>query len=312
MNEALERILVIKLGALGDLVLCCSAFEAIRRAHPSAQIALLTMPPFEKFIRKMPWFDEILIDTRPPMKDLCGWSQLIGKVRAFAPNRVYDLQGKFRQSILYFSLGGPFGAEWSGAAPLCSHPRCWPPKPEMHYTDFVAAQLERANVHPRREVDYSWLDAPVDKFSLPQPYAVLIPGCAPTRPYKRWPAQKYAELAKNFLKDGLSVVAIGTSAEADVIRDICAACPEVIDLSGKTSLFEVAGVCRNAKLVVGNDTGPVHMAGAVGTKTLSLFSDQVNPVWSSPRGLRTAYLQGHPLSDLSVEAVVQQLSSMPE
>jgi ADP-heptose:LPS heptosyltransferase len=306
-----ERILVIRLGALGDLVLCFAAFQTIRKAHPGAEIALLTMPAFQGFARQMPWFDTVLTDLRSPRYRIDIWWQLWRSIRRFRPTRVYDLQGKSRQDVLYFLLGGPLGPEWSGAAPFCSHPRLWPPQPGMHFVDFLAAQLERARINVGGGVDLSWLDGAVEGLGLPERYALIIPGCAPERLYKRWPAEKYAELAMRLKEKGLGCVAIGTVSDGYAISEIAARAPHVIDLCGKTSLGQVAALARRAACVVGNDTGPTHLAAAVGGRTVALMSDKVDPVWSAPRGPHAVWLQGKPLGELGVAEVLDELQERP-
>lgn len=305
-----EKILVIRLGALGDLVLCFQAFAAIREAHPGAEIALLTMPAFSGFGLKMPWFDKIITDSRPSIHEPREWLSLVRSIRKFNPDRVYDLQGKLRQTILYALLGGPLKTEWSGAAPFCSHPRFWPPAKGMHFTDFITAQLKNAGIHPLANIDLSWLDAPVDDFNLPSSYAVFIPGCAPTRTYKRWPPARYAELAVLLWQRGIDSIAIGTSSDAAAIEEIKSLAPHVRDLSGKTSLAEVATMARRSACVIGNDTGPTHLAAAVGANTLTLMSEFVNPEWSAPRGPRARYKCGHPLSELKTEEVMDALKML--
>lgn len=307
-----EKILIIKLGALGDLILCQEAFASIRAHHPEAEIALLTMPAFEPFARQMPWFDRVLTDPRPKLAQPHKWLKLIRDVRAFAPTRVYDLQGKFRQTLLFFALGGPWrGPEWSGAAPGCSHPRLWPPREGMPYTDFVAAQLEKAGVKRTGASDLSWLDGPMIAAALPARFALFIPGCAPGRLYKRWPPLHYAMLAKRLAEKGLVCLAVGTKADRDSIEAICRLAPDVMDLSGRTSLGQLAALARRAEIVIGNDTGPTHIAAACGARTLALMSDRVNPLWSAPKGPRATWLQGKPLTALSVEDVLLRLQNEP-
>lgn len=303
-----ERILVIRLGALGDLILCFQAFHEIRRAHPGAEIALLTMPAFAGFARTMPWFDRVITDERAPLARAGEWLDLVRQIRAFRPDRVYDLQGKLRQNILYFLLGCVRG--WSGAAPFCSYPRLWPPQPGMHFTDFAAAQLRRADVPQQPPADLAWLDAPVAELALPDRYAVLIPGCAPDRLYKRWPAENYAALANRLRARGIASVAVGTKADADAIAAIRAKAPQLVDLSGRTSLHQLAAVMRRSVCVIGNDTGPTHLAAAVGAPTLALMPEQVNAAWSAPRGLRARALRGCPLARLAVDEVLLALEPM--
>ncbi len=299
-----ERIMVIRLGALGDLTLCFRAFQSIRSAHKDARIAILTQPAFAGFAGSMPWFDEVLADTRPPAWRIGEWRRLIARARKFAPTRVYDLQGKPRQSFLYMALGGALaGPEWSGAAPFCSHPRPWPPQEGMHYTDFVAAQLLSAGVEQVAEsaVEKDWLSESVEEFLLPEKYALLIPGCAPNRSYKRWHPAKYAALADRLKEKGVACVAIGTGHDTAAIREITALSENVADLSGRTTLKQVAELARRAVAVIGNDTGPTHLAAAAGGRVIALMSEKVNPVWSAPKGSDARWIQGRPLRDLAVE-----------
>jgi len=324
-----ERILVIKLGALGDLVLCASAFAAIRAHHPDAEIAILTGKPFAAFALAMPWFDKVLIDPRPKITEPLKWIRLIRDVRSFAPTRVYDFQGKKRQAILYYVLGRP---HWSGAVKGCSHPRPWPPVKGQHYTDFVAAQLEAAGVPTKdfsstfqnrhsgavscccerpqdlsgmtKSASLSWLDGDLAAFNLPEKFAIIVTGCSPQHPHKMWPASHYAALADRFKEKGMAVIAIGTKADAPSVEAVRALAPHVIDLTGQTSLGQVAALARRAEIVVGNDTGPTHIAAAVGAKTVALMSEKVDPLWSSPRGPKATWVGGKSLQTVAVAEVM--------
>ena len=303
MTTSKERILVIRLGALGDLVFCFQSFHEIRLAHPNAEIALLTRAPFAEFAKAMPWFDRVIIDTHPTFTQPVAWARLVGEIRAFAPTRVYDLQGKIRQTIMYMLLGGCLGVEWSGAAPLCKFPRVWPPTPNMHFTDFLAAQLRVANIPAALPPRLAWLDASSPKFVPTVPYAVLVPGCTPKALYKRWPPEKYAEVANKLRPRNLACLVVGTQADAEAAAIIKAGAPHVTDLCGQTNLFELAGLLRHASIVIGNDTGPMHLGAALGAPTLALFSEKTNPVWSKPPGKKVAWRQSPALADLSVGEV---------
>ena len=298
-----ERILVIRLGALGDLVMCGQAFQDIHAEHPDAEIALLTSPAFADFARVMPWFNRVLVDPRPGFADPLGWVKLLSAIRKYAPTRVYDLQGKRRQTILYLLLGGPFGPVWSGAAPGCRSPRVWPPKPDMHFIDFLAAQLRVAGVTASSPVSWSWLTAPLDALNLPARYVLFTPGCTPKLAQKRWPPSSYAALANRLQQSGLPVVMVGTQQDAAIIAAIKAEAPLVIDLCNRTSLAQLAALARGSLATIGNDTGPMHLAAAVGAPTLALFSGHTNPVWSSPPGVRVLWLQRDPLRNLGVDEV---------
>lgn len=314
-----SRILVIRLGALGDLVMCFAAFNAIRAAHPHAKIALLTGAAFANFARLMPWFDEVIIDPRPACWNVPAWWRLVSRVQRFAPTHVFDLQGKRRQNVLFHLLDTARHLRhdkemvWSGAAKGCSHPRPWPPRPDMHWTEFLAAQLAAAGV-PHVAADskaLAWLDAPLNKFALPPRYALLIAGCSPQHPHKRWLPRGFAELADRLADAGIVSLAIGTHHDAAAIAAITALSCNVVNLTGKTTLPELAALARGATCVIGNDTGPVHVAAAVGARVVALLSGKTNKTWSSPCnfvGENEEYvhvLQAHNIADISVEEVWQ-------
>jgi hypothetical protein len=305
-----ERILVIRLSALGDIVQCFQAFHDIRRAHPKAHIALLTMPAFAGFAKEMPWFDRVIIDQRAPIWRIDLWRDLLSKIAAFNPTRVYDLQAKRRQNILYWLTGGPLGREWSGSAPFCTFGRIDPVPTDIHFTAFVADQLNRAGLESSGTPDLSWLKASINTFNLPPRYAVLVPGCGAGRDYKQWPVAHYAAIARRLIAAGYGVVTVGTSSDKAVVDALVTEVPDIIDLCGQTSLLQLGGLARAAVAVLGNDTGPTHLMAAVGAPTLALFSERVNAVWCAPRGQTIRWLQGHPLQKLLPDEVFLALGHM--
>ncbi len=306
-----ERILVIRYGALGDMIYCFQSFAEIRAAHPRAEITVLTAPAFVEFAKRMPWFDHVMPDPHPTLRQPLVWWKLAKQIREQNFTRVYELHGKLRQSILYGLIGGPIWApEWSGAAPLCSHPRLWPPQPNTHFEDFLAAQLRLADVPAQQRADLAWLDGPVDGLDLPPRYAVIVPGCTAGQNYKRWPAENYAAVVRYLKDQDIPVIAVGTKADTDAISVIKTLAPDLIDLSGRTSLFQLAGVLRRAALIIGNDTGPMHMGAALGAPTLALLSGSTNPVWSAPRQPGAQWLKEQVLSSLPVGKVLLALPAL--
>ena len=121
------RILVIRLGALGDVVLSCGPFQAIRRHHKGSHITLLTTQPYVDFLKNSDWFDEIIIDHRPSFWQVRKWIRLSKFLRAGNFDRIYDLQTSDRSGWYYKLLGPGKGPEWSGIVRGCSHPRPFPP-----------------------------------------------------------------------------------------------------------------------------------------------------------------------------------------
>src|ERR1700722_4132790 len=107
-----QRILVIKLGALGDFVQAMGPAAAIRAHHPNAKLTLLTAAPFAELARAAPYFDYVWIDERPRALDLGGWWRLRRKLRAGHFDRVYDLQTSSRSSGYFHLMAMGRRPEW--------------------------------------------------------------------------------------------------------------------------------------------------------------------------------------------------------
>ena len=178
----MDRILVIKLGALGDFIQALGPMQAIRKHHAGGYIVLLTTPPFAELARASMLFDDIWLDSRPPLWNVAAWVKLIKKMRAGGFARVYDLQTSERTGWYYLLMGGAFkrAPEWSGIAPFCSHPHANPKRNEMHSMDRQAEQLKIAGIEFVGFPDLSFLRADVARFRLPPRYVLLIPGGALT------------------------------------------------------------------------------------------------------------------------------------
>jgi len=305
-----ERILVIKHGALGDFLLATGAFQAIRRHHAGAEITLLTTRAYAEFGRATGWFDRVWIDPKPRAWRIAAWLGLVRRLRRAGFARVYDLQHSDRTHA-YFRLLGGARPEWSGIAPGCSHPHANPGRDAMHTLEREAEQLAMAGIDAVPPPDVSWLDADIARFGLGDGFALLVPGGSAHRPEKRWPAVNYAALARQLAGRGIAPVLIGAAAERAEIAAIAAACPEAIDLCDKTALAEIAALARRAAVAVGNDTGPMHLIALACAPVVVLYSAASEPAQTAPRGPSVTVLRRPSLDDLTVEAVVAALPPLP-
>jgi ADP-heptose:LPS heptosyltransferase len=302
------RILVIKLGALGDIVQALGPAAAIRRHHADAEIILLTTAPFANFLREAPYFDAVWVDGRPGPLALAGLWRLRRRLRDAGFSRVYDLQTSTR-SNWYFRLLGPGPRpDWSGIARGASHPHDNPARNALHTLDRQADQLRRAGISEVPPPDLSWVRADLERFRLPERLVVLVPGGAPHRPEKRWPVERFGTLATAVLSRGAVPVVIGGLAERALGAAISAACPAARDLTGGTDLAEVAALGRRALWAVGNDTGPMHLLVAAGAPATVLYSAASDPALTAPRGPRVVILRRPDLGVLGVEEVAATLA----
>ncbi|MCR9212160.1 MAG: glycosyltransferase family 9 protein [Proteobacteria bacterium] len=302
-----ENILVIKHGALGDVILAQSPFQAIRKHHPDAKITLLTTKPFASFLEKSGLFDEIWTDDRPKLWHFKKLFTLIDKLRSGNFDRVYDLQTSTRSNSYLRFFPNNRKPEWCGVAKGCSHPHLSPLRTKIHTIERHVDQLGVAGIDDIPAADFSWAYTDTSKFYLPEQFALLVPGGSAHRPEKRWPESKFAALAAYLNEKRVTPVLIGGSAETEAIAEIREACPDAIDLSSQTELGDIAALGNMAKIAIGNDTGPLHLISAVGCSTIVLFSNASDPHMSRPRGRDVTVLQKDSLSDLSLEEVLKSM-----
>lgn len=280
-----ERILVIKLSALGDVVLAMGPFAAIRDAHPDAHITVLTTRPYIDLIRASGFFDSIAIDRRPKLSQPREILALRRFLRNGKFNRVYDLQTSDRSGFYYKLFWPGPKPEWSGIARGCSHPHANPQRDSMHSIDRMAEQLADAGIANVPLPSLSGPDIDLERFGIRSPFVLICPGGAPHRPAKRWTAERFGLLAKKLADYRLTPVLIGTESEADVLSKIDQMCPKARNLMGRTGFLDIAALAARSVLAIGNDTGPMHIAAAAGAPSIVLFSRESDPKLSAPRGL---------------------------
>ena len=311
-----ERVLVIKLGALGDFVQALRAMAEIRRAHPKARITLLTTPPYAELAQACGCFDAVDTGGRP--QGLAALFALARRLRQGRYQRVYDLQTSSR-SAGYIWAFAPVFPEWSGISPGSSHRHRNPRRDLMQTLDRLWDQLAEAGVTPPLPEgsapgpDLGWAVAASDRERPPLeerlfirgPYALLAPGASPGRPRKRWPVQGYADLAAALVRKGVTPVVIGGPQEISLGEAIAKAAPGAVVAAGRTKLVDIAALGARADLVIGNDTGPAYLAALAGAPSLILFSGDSDPALCAPRGGRIAVMQRNDLSDLEASEVIK-------
>ena len=298
-----RNILIVKLGAFGNIVLSLAAFAAIRQHHPDARISVLTSSAYADWLRTFPYFDDVLVDPRPAWWDLPTARRLGRMLAAGHFSRVYDLQTNTRSSRYFWLFPAKHRPEWSGIAFGASHPDRDPARGALHDAQRQLGQLRQAGITTFPPADLSWCRGDIARFGLPADFALLVPGSSPDRLAKRWPAAYYQALAKRLADRGVASVILGAGAEKGLAVDI----PAGIDLIGQTSFADLAELARAARFAVGNDTGPMHLIATAGCPSITLFSGASNPLLCAPVGRWSRFLQRPDLADLPVEAVLKEL-----
>jgi ADP-heptose:LPS heptosyltransferase len=296
-----EKILVIKLGALGDIILVMGHIRAIRRHHPTAHISILTRPAYEELFKKSGLCDEVIIDCQFKIFQVICQYQFLKRLKEYHFDRVYDLQNNDRTKGYFFFLKY-WAKEWVGSVVGATYGITDTTRHHKHALFSHTENLKLAGISNIEIDDLAWME-PVNNIRLPVNSVLLVAGCAPSRPQKRWPAGQYRQIAERLIENGYHPVLIGTKAERDV-NSFIANGLNVTDLTEKTHLYDLPFLARQARGAIGNDTGPIHVLAVTGIPVLALFDSRQSTVaLSAPQGKNAKTIEVEDLSALTVERV---------
>jgi ADP-heptose:LPS heptosyltransferase len=297
-----RRIVVLRANGLGDFVVAQPALAALRAAYPDATITLVTSPPVAALLDGRPSpVDEVLAAPRvagvrgEPGGAPDDAPEVVEEFCAVLRERRFDLGvqlhgggGNANPLLLRFGARVTAGSRAPGAAPLDR---------TVPWTDFqhdvlrwleVVALVGAEPVHLRPRIAVTGADrvaaAHAARDVNPADRLVAVhPGA--TDPRRRWPPHRLGELGAALTARGARVVLLGGTGDAALLDEVRAglgrAADRAIDLAGHLSLGGLVGVLERADLFVGNDSGPRHLAEAVGTATVGVFT-RANLVDVSP------------------------------
>jgi len=272
----MTRLLVVRLGSLGDLVHTLPAVAAIHRVHPSLEIDWLVDAVHRDFLSLVPWLSEVqVLEDR----SASGWLRARGRLRARAYDVAVDFQGLIKSAALARLsgarqvLGFDRAALREGAAAPLYTTRV-PVGDHGHVIDKnlrLAAELGAAPEpleFPLREVASPVADEV--RAQVGDAIAIVNPGAA--WPNKRWPADRFGQIAAHLRRrHALAPVVIWGPGERELADAVVAASGGTAAVAPPTSLSDLVALSRGARVMVSGDTGPLHIAAAVGVPVVGLF-----------------------------------------
>ncbi len=274
-----RRLLLIRQGSFGDLILLLPALERARVLFPRAQITLLVRERYRAFLEQV----------RPPV---ALWSVESWWQAACVPPLNYDAALDFHADPRCLLLGrrharwlAGSGIRGGGAWLDCEVPFPRFAEAAQRWVGMVEAAagvpLSHARVRPRVRLAAEWQTAGQQCWPAAAPAPVLLhPGCG--TPAKRWPLAFWVGLARRCVAQGWPLLIVGGPADAALGATLAGRSGgSVVSLAGATGWDALAGLAARARAVVAPDTGIIHLARALGTPTLALFGPQSPAVWGA-------------------------------
>jgi lipopolysaccharide heptosyltransferase I len=300
-------LLVVRLGSLGDLVHTLPAVAAIRRAHPGAIVDWLVDAAHVEFLELVPILSSIV---RLPSRSARGWFEARRQLRAKRYDVALDFQGLLKSAALARLSGARRVAGFdraslreSMAAPLYTERvaidrDCHVIDKNLRLAAVVGAGLgETTREFPIRDVESAALrsvqSGGVREFALINPAAAW--------PNKRWPAERFGRLAAWMReRHQLPAVVLWGPGEEALAHDVARAAGGSAIVAPPTRMADLVALARAARLIVSGDTGPLHIAAAVGTPVVALFGP-TNPRRNGPWALGDVALSRYAHCDCHYE-----------
>ena len=284
-NGPLKRILVTRTDRLGDLVLSTPVFQALREKFPEAHIACLTFLENRGVVEGNPSLNEVILYDKKGKEK--SWLGNLRFARALARKRfdlAIHLHSTHRMHLVSWLAGVPLRVGYRKKSGWALTHTIEDRKGEglKHEAEYnfdllkffgIGLPEKISTYFPLRERDQISLSLLLKNLGVDKgrPYVVLNPSAS--CPSKIWPADRFARLADQIqTQHGFQIVLIGSKADRRFSLKVKeGAASPVMDLSGKLSLGHLGWFLKGARLLISNDSGPVHVAAAVGTPVISIF-----------------------------------------
>lgn len=292
-----SRILVMKFFGIGSIQLASPLIRAVRRAWPEASLVFVTFQANAGFVRLMPDVDEVWgVRTSSPWAFVRDTLGLLARFRQRPVRLVLDLEFFSKYSAVLgflsrapFRLGYALPVFWRRR--LTSHFVAM--APQLHivdcYLQFAGAlglATEPALVPPR--VGGRAAASVLPRLPVPGPLVVVNVNAGETSLLRRWPPERFAEVAERLAGAGATLAFVGSAAERPYVQSVLGRLSPAAALrswngAGELSPEDLVALLAEARLVLSNDSGPLHLAASLGRPTLSLFGPET-PRRYGPRG----------------------------
>ena len=311
----MAKILIIKLGSLGDIAQISGAIKDISENHKDDEIHIMTTKPYFGLFKKNPNISNVILDKRLPRYNLIYLYSLMKNIKKYKFSKVYDLQNSSRTSF-YKKILFPKATKdtWSSTETTLPTGTSKDDFDKDSVLSRFDHQLKSSGINTRHTLspDFSWSLTDISQiknYHQLEKYIVLFPFCSPHLTSKKWPY--YNDLInlinENYDNNYKIVIAPGPNEikEASNINALC-----ILDNGKALAISQLASLIKDSSFVVANDTGPAHITAHLGSRGVALFGSHTSPFKVSIERENFKAIQAPELSKLSAEKVFERMSEI--
>ncbi|MBI4982587.1 MAG: lipopolysaccharide heptosyltransferase II [Candidatus Omnitrophica bacterium] len=301
-----KRILIVRTDRIGDVLLSTPVIKAIRAAYPNAYIAMMVSPYAREIVEGNPDLDEVIIYDKDikhkSWKNSIKFSQRLRKIM-FDLALILHPTSRVHLLVFFARIHKRVGYDRKLGFLLTDRITHVKQFGERHESDYALDLVRYLGIQandkslfmPIKPESERWVNEVFNQMGIKDNEKLLAIHSAASCPSKIWPVKRFAELADKMIeKYGFKVLVVAGAKDASLARGVIKLMKnQVIDLAGKTSVSQLASVLKRCQLFVSNDSGPVHIASAVGTPVISIFGRNqkgLSPVRWGPVGAKDQFL----------------------
>ena len=332
-RQAPLSFLVVLMGSLGDLVRGLCLADALKRgSRPGCRVAWLVEPQWRQLLQDHPHIDQLIVFDRP--RGIAALPRLYRQLRQRHFDVTLDLQRHFKSGMFSWMSGARrrIGFHRRNAKEfnwLFNNDPIAYQGDHLNKLEHYLKFIEHLGMPRPQRLDFGLSHHRIERLNpalaerLPHPFVAVVMGSS--WPTKDWPEEHYRKMVRLLLdQKQLGVVLIGDRSQAAAAHRLVSEMPSnrLLSLAGTTSLPEVTGVLQAAAAAVGPDSGPGHLAAAVGTPYVSLFGptapERVAPydcedlVVQTPEPCRGCYRKRCPLPTQTCMAAIMPAMVLPK
>ena len=302
-----KKILIIKFGGLGDIVLSLNAIYSIKKKFKN-KIFLLTEKPYESFFQKSKWFEKIITIRRSLIYSL-DILEIKRKLDVDKIEKVFDLQTS-RRSSYYLKIFNERRSEINGIGKFANKKHNNKNRNEMHTIPRQEEQLKISNIKFQKKPDLNWLFKSEKVLNMGNKISLIVPGGSKKRMNKRIPLEIYDEIIKTLLTRSITPILIGADDDETVCRKLKKKFPTIKNLCNETNFFQIAYLSKKSLISFGNDTGPMHIISRGNNPTFVFYTNNSNPNLCRQIGGKTFILNYENNHNLFLSKIFKELQKV--
>jgi len=303
----MNKILIIKHGSLGDIILAFSALASIRNHYKNSKIFLLTERKYFTLFYRSPYVDNCIEDDRK--NNLLSSLFRLKNLIRYEFDLIIDLQNSKRTFFYNLLFRSFISAKISSSRPFVHYRYRIPKQGTETVSEGLFNQLKMLGIKKINIENYSWLKSEINE-KIMKPLALFIPGVSVNGFNKQWQPHKFAEVAKFLEKHNYTICIIGNTEDTKSAIPIINSCKNILNKIDQSPPEIIYSLALNSKIIFSNDTGPGHVASLSKNNFVWIVNDNNVSKANQPLGDHVYKVKSDSVKNISSNEIISLIKRL--